>query len=157
MRTHVTYTREGGRRLDAEHARRRSGPAQHVFVCGPTAFVEHTTRVLLEVGHEAVARARRALRRRHVKTYTLLGADGVPYTSAEPGLLGGHSRTRVYGRLDCPVALSLLRRGFTPRHRVFFADESDRDRRRIPAVRRVPAREVPGVEGTGRRRAPTIM
>jgi methylphosphotriester-DNA--protein-cysteine methyltransferase len=29
----------------------------------------------------------------------------------------------VYGRLDCPVALSLLRRGFQPRHRVFFADE----------------------------------
>ena len=59
-----------------------------------------------------------------MKTYTLLGADGVPYASTEPGLLGGHARTRVYGRLDCPVALSLLRRHFTPRHRVFFADES---------------------------------
>jgi len=59
-----------------------------------------------------------------VKTYTLLGADGVPYRSAEKGLLGGHARTRVYGRMDCPVALSLLRRGFQPRHRVFFADES---------------------------------
>ncbi len=59
-----------------------------------------------------------------MKTYTLLGADGVAYTSPRPGLLGGHSRTRVYGRLDCPVALSLLRRGFTPRHRVFFADEA---------------------------------
>ena len=55
--------------------------------------------------------------------YTLLGADGRPYQSAEKGLLGGHRRTRVYGRLDCPVALSLLRRGFEPRHRVFFADE----------------------------------
>ena len=30
----------------------------------------------------------------------------------------------MYGRLDCPVALSLLRRGFVPRHRVFFADEA---------------------------------
>jgi methylphosphotriester-DNA--protein-cysteine methyltransferase len=59
-----------------------------------------------------------------VKTYTLLGADGAPYSSAEPGELGGHARTKVYGRLDCPVALSLLRRGFQPRHRVFFADES---------------------------------
>jgi methylphosphotriester-DNA--protein-cysteine methyltransferase len=59
-----------------------------------------------------------------VKTYTLMGADGVAYPSAAKGLLGGHSRTRVYGRLDCPVALSLLRRGFTPRHRVFFADEA---------------------------------
>ena len=59
-----------------------------------------------------------------MKTYTLLGADGVPYLSAVPGELGGHARTKVYGRLDCPVALSLLRRGFQPRHRVFFADES---------------------------------
>jgi methylphosphotriester-DNA--protein-cysteine methyltransferase len=57
-------------------------------------------------------------------TYTLLGADGVPYASETPGTLGGHARTRVYGRLDCPVALSLLRRGFKPRYRVFFADES---------------------------------
>jgi methylphosphotriester-DNA--protein-cysteine methyltransferase len=59
-----------------------------------------------------------------VKTYTLLDAGGVPYQSATKGLLGGHARTRVYGRLDCPVALSLLRRGFQPRHRVFFADEA---------------------------------
>jgi methylphosphotriester-DNA--protein-cysteine methyltransferase len=59
-----------------------------------------------------------------VKTYTLLGADGVPYASTTPGELGGHAATKVYGRLDCPVALSLLRRGFQPRHRVFFADEA---------------------------------
>ena len=58
------------------------------------------------------------------KLYTLLGADGQPYKSPEKGLLGGHSRTKVYGRMDCPVALSLLRRGFQPRHRVFFADEA---------------------------------
>ncbi len=25
--------------------------------------------------------------------------------------------------MDCPVALSLLRRGFEPKHRVFFLDE----------------------------------
>ena len=55
--------------------------------------------------------------------YRLLGPDGVPYESTTPGLLGGHSRTRVYGRLDCPNALSFLRRGFEPRFRVFFADE----------------------------------
>jgi methylphosphotriester-DNA--protein-cysteine methyltransferase len=54
----------------------------------------------------------------------LLDADGVPYQSETKGLLGGHARTKVYGRLDCPVALSLLRRGFEPRHRVFFADEA---------------------------------
>jgi methylphosphotriester-DNA--protein-cysteine methyltransferase len=58
-----------------------------------------------------------------VKRYRLIGSDGEPYDSETKGLLGGHARTRVYGRLDCPVALSLLRRGFQPRHRVFFADE----------------------------------
>jgi hypothetical protein len=58
------------------------------------------------------------------KTYRLLGPDGVAYESETKGALGGHSRTRVYGRLDCPVALSLLRRGFQPLHRVFFADEA---------------------------------
>jgi methylphosphotriester-DNA--protein-cysteine methyltransferase len=58
-----------------------------------------------------------------VKEYTLLGRDGAPYKSATKGALGGHARTKVYGRLDCPVALSLLRRGFEPKHRVFFADE----------------------------------
>ena len=52
VRTRVTFTREGGRRLDAA-ALAAAGPARHVFVCGPTAFVEHTTRVLLEIGHEA--------------------------------------------------------------------------------------------------------
>ena len=57
------------------------------------------------------------------KTYRLLGPDGVPYQSTTPGLLGGHSRQKVYGRLDCPVALSFLRRGFEPKFRVFFADE----------------------------------
>jgi methylphosphotriester-DNA--protein-cysteine methyltransferase len=57
------------------------------------------------------------------KRYTLLGRDGRPYESAEKGQLGGHARTKVYGRLDCPVALSLLRRGFEPKYRVFFADE----------------------------------
>jgi len=57
------------------------------------------------------------------KTYTLLDREGTPYQSATKGLLGGHRRTKVYGRLDCPVALSFLRRGFEPKHRVFFADE----------------------------------
>jgi methylphosphotriester-DNA--protein-cysteine methyltransferase len=59
-----------------------------------------------------------------VKTYTLVGRDGAKYESETKGRLGGHAGTKVYGRLDCPVALSLLRRGFVPRHRVFFADEA---------------------------------
>jgi ferredoxin-NADP reductase len=54
VRTHVTLTREGGQRLGAA-ALAAAGPARHVFVCGPTAFVEHATRLLLEVGHNASA------------------------------------------------------------------------------------------------------
>jgi ferredoxin-NADP reductase len=49
---HLTLTREGGKRLDASQLA-QFGPARHVFVCGPTAFVEHATRVLLELGHPA--------------------------------------------------------------------------------------------------------
>ena len=46
------------------------------------------------------------------RIYKLVGPDGVEVLSAAPGALGGHRRTRVYGRLDCPVALSLIARGF---------------------------------------------
>jgi methylphosphotriester-DNA--protein-cysteine methyltransferase len=55
-------------------------------------------------------------------TYTLLGPDG-PYESEHPGTLGGHRKTRVYGRLDCRAAQASLARGHYVKHRVFFADE----------------------------------
>jgi methylphosphotriester-DNA--protein-cysteine methyltransferase len=59
------------------------------------------------------------------KLFRLLGPDGEEMLSETPGALGGHRRTGVYGRLDCPVALSLIARGFdVRRHRVFFADEA---------------------------------
>jgi len=57
-------------------------------------------------------------------TYTLVGADGVPYESTALGTLGGHRRGRIYGRLDCPSALRAIARGEYVRHRVFFADEA---------------------------------
>jgi AraC family transcriptional regulator of adaptative response / DNA-3-methyladenine glycosylase II len=56
--------------------------------------------------------------------FTLTGADGAPYPSAEPGLLGGHRRRHGYGRLDCPAALRWIARGHYVRERVFFADEA---------------------------------
>jgi Metal binding domain of Ada len=56
------------------------------------------------------------------RTWTLLGPDG-PYESPTPGTLGGHRRSRIYGRLDCPVALRTIARGGYVAHRVFFADE----------------------------------
>ena len=57
------------------------------------------------------------------RTYTLLGPNGQPYQSATPGALGGHWRSRVYGRLDCRAALRAIARGQSVRNRVFFADE----------------------------------
>jgi methylphosphotriester-DNA--protein-cysteine methyltransferase len=57
-------------------------------------------------------------------SYTLLGADGKPYQSDARGQLGGHRRTRIYGRLDCRSALRAIAVGGYTRHRVFFADEA---------------------------------
>lgn len=44
--------------------------------------------------------------------------------SATPGMFGGHRRSRIYGRLDCPSALRAIAKGGYVAHRVFFADES---------------------------------
>jgi hypothetical protein len=59
-----------------------------------------------------------------VSTWTLLGPDRKPYASELRGTLGGHSRSRVYGRLDCPAALRAIPRGGYVIHRVFFLDEA---------------------------------
>jgi methylated-DNA-[protein]-cysteine S-methyltransferase len=58
------------------------------------------------------------------RTWTLIGADGEPYESATPGTLGGHRRSKGYGRLDCPAALRWIAKGHYVKHRVFFADEA---------------------------------
>jgi methylphosphotriester-DNA--protein-cysteine methyltransferase len=46
-------------------------------------------------------------------------------TSYRRGTLGGHRRTRIYGRLDCPAALRAIARGGYVAQRVFFLDEGD--------------------------------
>ena len=57
--------------------------------------------------------------------FKLLGADGRFHESTTKGLLGGNSRAKIYGRLDCPAALGAIKRGKTyVTHRVFFADET---------------------------------
>jgi hypothetical protein len=58
------------------------------------------------------------------RTYQLLGADRQPYPSPAPGAFGGHRRSKIYGRLDCPAALRAIAGGGYVRHRVFFADET---------------------------------
>jgi methylphosphotriester-DNA--protein-cysteine methyltransferase len=57
-------------------------------------------------------------------TYRLIGPDGREVLSETPGTLGGHRRSRIYGRLDCPSALRAIAKGGYVRHRVFFADEA---------------------------------
>jgi hypothetical protein len=59
---------------------------------------------------------------RPARTWSLVDGDGRPYRSSSAGTMGGHRRSRVYGRLDCPSAQrALARGGYAPR-RVFFAD-----------------------------------
>lgn len=58
------------------------------------------------------------------KQYKLLGADGEFYMSDEKGTLGGNSRDKIYGRLDCPSANDWVQRGTYQQIRVFFKDEA---------------------------------
>ena len=58
------------------------------------------------------------------RTYTLIDSSGRPFKSTTKGAVGGHRRSRIYGRLDCPSALRAVARGGYVDHRVFFADAS---------------------------------
>lgn len=58
------------------------------------------------------------------KGWVLLDAQGNTFLSEQPGTLGGHRGSRIYGRLDCPAALRAIARGGYVRQRVFFADEA---------------------------------
>jgi len=53
-------------------------------------------------------------------TWTLIGPDGERYASDRPGTLGGHRRSRIYGRLDCSAARRAIARGGYATYRVFF-------------------------------------
>ena len=55
--------------------------------------------------------------------YILLDKNGRSFESEKPGLLGGHKRLKIYGRLDCPSALRHIDKGQYVKYRVFFADE----------------------------------
>ena len=45
-----------------------------------------------------------------MKRYRLLDGDGRVVLSDDPGTVGGHRRSRIFGRLDCPAALRALAR-----------------------------------------------
>jgi hypothetical protein len=58
------------------------------------------------------------------KTWTLIGANAMPYQSDLPGTLGGHRQGKLYGRFDCRAALVAIARGGYVKQRVFFLDEA---------------------------------
>ena len=60
------------------------------------------------------------------KLYKLLDANGKEYLSEEKGLFGGNKEAKIYGRMDCPSALSALKRyeDSYVKARVFFKDEA---------------------------------
>jgi hypothetical protein len=45
------------------------------------------------------------------QTWTLVGPDRESYANDQPGTLGGHRRSRIYGRLDCLAALRAIAGG----------------------------------------------
>ena len=59
--------------------------------------------------------------------YTLIGSDGQPYQSDTKGAYGGYKRGsyKIYGRLDCRVALMWIKKGHYIKYRVFFATKQD--------------------------------
>lgn len=57
------------------------------------------------------------------KTYWLINRAGQAELSSTPGTLGGHRRSRLYGRLDCAAARRAISRGGYLADRVFFADQ----------------------------------
>lgn len=57
------------------------------------------------------------------KHYELTAPDGSTYRSDLPGELGGNSKDKIYGRLDCSSAIRALPKGYA-KHRVFFQDEA---------------------------------
>lgn len=59
-----------------------------------------------------------------MKKYKLMGPDRRMYESVTPGEFGGHRKTKVYGRMDCPSALRAIAKGGYVTQRVFFVDEA---------------------------------
>ena len=57
------------------------------------------------------------------KMYKLLDENGREYLSEKPGMIGGHKKLKIYGKLDCPSALRYISKGQYIKYRVFFTDE----------------------------------
>ncbi|WNC72505.1 Ada metal-binding domain-containing protein [Thalassotalea psychrophila] len=56
--------------------------------------------------------------------YKLLDEKGALYINQNKGIFGGHSKLKIYGKLDCPSALGHISKGHYVKYRVFFKDEN---------------------------------
>lgn len=54
------------------------------------------------------------------RIFKLIGPDGTTVVSRKKGTLAGHRPLKIYGRLDCPSGLRLMK----PANRVFFMTEA---------------------------------
>lgn len=66
---------------------------------------------------------KKATRQAQGKKFKLIDENGKEYLSETPGLLGGHKKLKIYGKLDCRSANSWIEKGQYVKYRVFFADE----------------------------------
>lgn len=57
------------------------------------------------------------------KNYYLMDKDGNYYYSKIPGTIGGNSKLKIYGKLDCKSATNWINRGYYTNNRVFFDNE----------------------------------
>jgi hypothetical protein len=90
-------------------------------------------------------------------SWTLTGRDGAPYQSDRPGTLGGHRRSKLYGRLDCRSELQALARGGYALDRVCFLDEHAAQAAGYqPCVVCLPDHYADGPQPAHRRPLPTI-
>ena len=66
---------------------------------------------------------KQSIRQYQGKKFKLIDENGQEYLSDTPGLLGGHKKLKIYGRLDCPSANRWIEKGQYVNYRVFFKDE----------------------------------
>ena len=74
-----------------------------------------------------------------MKMYKLLGVDGKEYLSETPGTFGGNGRLKIYGRLDCPSALSTIRRFPGTYEKRLFVCDSGRKATATPVIMPIAA------------------
>jgi hypothetical protein len=87
---------------------------------------------------------------RDLPVYTLLGADGRHYSGEDRGTLGGNSKLRIYGQLDCWSARNPLRAIALPARRSADARAPPRRLGGYEDIKRMVSRRADSHAGTDR-------